>query len=116
MRKSKKTYFVCAAILNNKLEFLTSESLTRLDAIYDFKKQFGVEPDDISGPFFAKREHSNRKLRGIKFSTISYSAIYDGYNIIVNELVEPRNYVWATFNSTIDGNMENIPEPKILPI
>lgn len=112
----KKTYYVCIALNNSEILFKEVEGLTKDDAVYEFKKIYNIAPYDILGPFFKKRENSNRKLKNIKFSNIYYKAKYNGWNVSVTETYEPPNYCMVFYDTPIDSNSKKKLDSEIIPI
>ena len=115
MRGRKETYYICVGLnKDGKLCTLESEALTKVDAIFNFINKYDFSPDDVFGPFSARREGSRRKMTNVKFSTNSYDGIYNNWNVSVTELTSPKNYVFVLFNSTVDGSKQKVPNGEVV--
>lgn len=111
--KTKKVFYICAGIKNNKLCFLESQSNSKIDAIYDFKSVFGFEPEQISRSFITRKENRKLNISKIKYSTNSYKAIYNGWNVSAIELAEPKHYVQVFFENKVNGESAEKPQDDI---
>lgn len=116
MKETKKTYYVCAGVYENKLKFLKTEACNKIDAINNFIIKYNFSPEEVSGPFIFRRENSKRKLTNVKFSTKTYKSLYNDWNVIITELVSPDNYVYIMYDSHISDNNLNKPESEIMHI
>lgn len=106
MRNMKKIYYVCISVINGQLCSIKTEALNKIDAIFNFINIYDESPQEVFGPFSERRESSKRKLKNIKFSTNSYPATYNGWNVTVNELSHPNNYAFIMYDSPINKGTE----------
>lgn len=120
MKKEKRVrslFFVCVGI--NKIHELKTKSIqasTSEEASTIFNSQFGFDPKDILGPFYKKQTKILANTTAIKMTAKWENAEYNGWNVKVNILKEPQNYVYILYNSRIDGQNLQKPQGAIVPI
>lgn len=107
---ARQTYFVCAAIVENKLTTRTVPATSPDEASKAFSDLFSQLPQDVVGPFFKKREQVMEKTRNLKFSDQCKKAIYNDWMVSAILLHEPENQAFLSFIKRIDGR--KMPPPK----
>ena len=103
IKQKKSTFFVCSAIKQHMLLVRTIEATTFSDARKNFEITEGIYPGVISGPFFKKRGCDQECYEGLKFAGTSKKAIYEGWVVNAQILLEPENCAYLFFKKRVDG-------------
>lgn len=114
MRKKRQVYFVCSAIIENKLKNKIVPAMSSKEAASSFYEEFNIKPEDILGPFWKKREYNVITPQEIKFSHVSKKAEYNGWFVTAFLLNEPKDHAYLIFVKKIDGSIENKPTNSII--
>ncbi len=109
-RGARQTYFVCAAIVEDKLITRTMPAASPDEASKAFSDLFSQLPQDVMGPFFKKRGDVMEKTRNLKFSDQCKKAIYNDWMVSAILLHEPENQAFLSFIKRIDDR--KIPKPQ----
>ncbi len=115
MIKRKQIFFVCAAVINDKLIIEEIASDSENQAISSFKEKYKISPNNILGPFYKKRLPPVEISKNVQFTGQHKSAVYAGWKVNAFFLKEPKDYVFLVYLK----NLDNSPSPKgnnIVPI
>ncbi len=110
----KATFFVCAAILDEKLNIKTINAKNSLEASSIFSQEFGQKPQEILGPFIKKRVSVESKDVGFKCSNQTKNAVYGDWLVSAFILDEPKDQAYLVFLKRLDNKKEKLPIGTII--
>lgn len=114
VKQRKDTFFVCSAIKQSQLLVRTIEATTFISARKLFEESEQIKPGIISGPFFKKRGFDQECFEDLKFSGVSKRAIFDGWEVTAQILLEPVDAAYLFFKKRIDGKNEKQPDGHVI--
>ena len=109
VKRRKTIIYVCSALDNQRLlsHQISAGNITEASKI--FTQQYGIVPQTIHGPFFAKRRGVMDKTRNIQFSGSSMNAVYDGWLVSALLLKEPAGSAFLLFDRKVDNSQASKP-------
>ncbi len=114
VKQRKETFFVCSAIRQAQLLVRTIEATTFSGARKLFEESEKMKPGIISGPFFKKRGFDQECFEDLKFSGISKKAIFDGWEVTAQILLEPEDAAYLFCKKRVDGKNEQPPDGHVI--
>lgn len=108
-RGSRPTEFVCCALIDGRIISKSIEAETSEEAIGLFKSEFGIQPENLHGPYYRKRGGILETSREIEFSNERKKGIYRDWYVIASILNYPENSAYLLFDKRVDG--KKVPKP-----
>jgi hypothetical protein len=108
----RPVFFVCISVDANTKEFVSKQiqAISKEEASSLFLKQTSLKPQIIYGPFRLKRTPIPDNIRILKFSDITYKAIYNDWIVNAMYLKEPKDNAYLLFIKRVDD--KKLPVPK----
>lgn len=112
-REARPIFYVCAALIDQKLILKTIQGITQQEAMDQFASQYGTQPTEVQGPFYKKRFQVLETTRELKFTSQVKKAVFNGWIVNAFTLIEPADQVFLVFIKRIDGKKMASPKGTI---
>lgn len=114
IKQKRDTFFVCSAILHGEIIQRTIEAVDFSTARKSFEDNEKIFPTVITGPFFKKRGLDQECFQNLKFTGTSKKAIFEGWEVNAQLLLEPKNTAYLFFKRRIDGKNVSQPDGHVI--
>jgi len=117
LRGPRPTYFIGSAIDKNnqlimKSLLVSTDDMSDEEAADDWEKEYGLRPAFILGPFYEKKTNNSQSsqkkkenlsidLNSLTFSGEKKYGEYNGWEVTVQLLKDPKDYGWLLFKKEI---------------
>lgn len=111
MKRRRRTFFVCSAIIDGNLVSKEISAASENGAASLFQKETNFSFQKCFGPFYKKKII---KPKTIKFSNQTRKAIYQDWEVNAFLLNEPKNHAYLIFIKRTDNQSIPIPTETII--
>jgi hypothetical protein len=112
----KPIFYVCAAIVQEKLLMESITALSEKEAVSMYKQKYGLIPSQIEGPFLRKKVHAPPTPVNLKFNGIIKPAIYQDWKVNAFFLESPENHAFLVFLKNLNSSKDSNKNTTIVPI